>query len=312
MVNKKIWLTVIISGLLSTNASAENSDALSIGQGWNVSGSLSHADIKGKDIISTDSVTNNAFSGSASVGYDFNKTLGLFVAYQHINAIGDNQKQDVGIIGTQLNYYVTDNVSSFFKVGAAYHQQWTGMGGVGLEYHATPSISTYIGYDYFQNLHINNNDVALNNVYWGMKYKFGQQKEVQTNIIERVNMINIDVPVLTRTNYIVTFDTSQSTLTPLSISTLNDINAALKQFPDLKLKITGRTDRTGNDVINEHLSFIRAVSVADYLINSSTMHKKMNKQRIQINSVADKSPLSTSSPIKSQLERSVQIQLIHS
>lgn len=306
MVNKKIWLTVIISGLLSTNASAENSDALSIGQGWNVSGSLGHADIKGKNIFSTDSVTNNAFSGSASVGYDFNKTLGLFVAYQHINAIGNNQKQDVGIIGTQLNYYVTDNVSSFFKVGAAYHQQWTGMGGVGLEYHATPSISTYIGYDYFQNLYINNNDVALNNVYWGMKYKFGQQKEVQTKIIERVNMINIDVPVLTRTNYIVTFDTSQSTLTPLSISTLNDINAALKQFPDLKLKITGRTDRTGNDVINEHLSFIRAVSVADYLINSSTM----NKQRIQINSVADKSPLSTSSPIKSQLERSVQIQLI--
>ena len=305
MINKKTWLTIIIAGLLSTNASAE-SNTLSIGKGWNVSGSLGHAYIKGSDVTSTNSVTNNAFSGAASIGYDFNKTLGVFATYQHVNNIGDNKPQDIAIVGTQLNYYLMDNVSSFFKVGAAYNQQWTGMGGLGLEYHATPSISTYIGYDYFQNAHVNNNDVALNNVYWGMKYKFGQHKEVQTKIIERVNTTFINVPVLSRKNYIVTFDTAQSTLTPLSILTLNDINNVLKKFPDLKVKITGRTDKTGNDAINDHLSFIRSVSVANYLINTGAV----NKQHIQINSIADKSPLSASSKNRSQLERSVQIELL--
>ena len=61
------------------------------------------------------------------------------------------------------------------------------------------------------------------------------------------------------------FETGTATILPESRSQLANIAAILKAFPEVKLKIGGYTDKTGDESINKKISNARAEAVAKYL-----------------------------------------------
>lgn len=61
------------------------------------------------------------------------------------------------------------------------------------------------------------------------------------------------------------FDTDKATLTPEGQATLQQAAAAMKDHPNVHLRVEGFTDSTGTDPHNADLSVQRANSVATYL-----------------------------------------------
>ena len=64
----------------------------------------------------------------------------------------------------------------------------------------------------------------------------------------------------------VTFETNSATLTPQSLSVLNDAAETLKRNADISVEAQGHTDSQGADAYNLSLSQRRAETVRDYLI----------------------------------------------
>jgi OOP family OmpA-OmpF porin len=63
------------------------------------------------------------------------------------------------------------------------------------------------------------------------------------------------------------FETNSAKLKPESAGTLDKVAASLKDFPDLKIQVTGHTDSTGSHAYNMKLSDARAKAVMDYLVS---------------------------------------------
>jgi OOP family OmpA-OmpF porin len=63
------------------------------------------------------------------------------------------------------------------------------------------------------------------------------------------------------------FDTGKATVRAVSFPLLNDAAKVLKDYPNLRLKITGHTDSTGNAEKNMALSLARADAVKQYLVD---------------------------------------------
>jgi OmpA-OmpF porin, OOP family len=71
------------------------------------------------------------------------------------------------------------------------------------------------------------------------------------------------------------FDISSDVIKPASFPLLNEVVAALRQWPDLRVEIQGHTDNAGNPVANQDLSARRAASVVRYLVNHGIATTKM-------------------------------------
>jgi OOP family OmpA-OmpF porin len=63
------------------------------------------------------------------------------------------------------------------------------------------------------------------------------------------------------------FDTGKTTIRPTSRATLDEAAAVLKEFPLLRISISGHTDNLGNRATNLALSGERAASVKSYLVS---------------------------------------------
>jgi OmpA-OmpF porin, OOP family len=65
----------------------------------------------------------------------------------------------------------------------------------------------------------------------------------------------------------VDFEANSAALKPESAETLDKVAASLKDFPEVKLQVSGHTDGTGSAAHNLKLSEARAVTVMKYLIS---------------------------------------------
>lgn len=302
---KLLSLVPLMALAFAHNTFASESVNANDGNGFWVSGQLGQSYVDPGDFQSN--IKSNSFSGAVSFGYDFNKTLGVYSQYNYIQSIANDNSLDMAIVGTQLNYYFSNTISSFFKIGIAHaDNNWTGTGGIGVEYHPTNSISTFIGYDYFQNSNLDDFNSDISQVYWGMKYKFGQvENEPKSKTIYKEVIKQTNIPFLTRSSFLLGFSTGSHDLNSSSKYTLNELITILKQYPSLKVGVASRTDRTGNENINTIVSNDRALATANYLISNG-----IEKNRIKIRSLKNDKPLSKDSPVKSQLERSVNVVLL--
>lgn len=75
----------------------------------------------------------------------------------------------------------------------------------------------------------------------------------------------------------VLFDTGSATIQPESTPTLKEIARTLQQHGDLRLRIEGHTDNTGNADANQQLSERRAAAVRDYLVR----HEGIDASRLE-------------------------------
>jgi outer membrane protein OmpA-like peptidoglycan-associated protein len=91
----------------------------------------------------------------------------------------------------------------------------------------------------------------------------------------------------------VTFATNSSTISSKFTNTLDSIASVLKEYPDSNITVSGHTDSTGNDAINNPLSVNRANSVANYLKQKDIASSRItavgygSKQPVASNSTSD-------------------------
>ncbi len=71
------------------------------------------------------------------------------------------------------------------------------------------------------------------------------------------------------------FATNSSTLNPESQEALNKFAQSLQNNPETNVAISGHTDNTGSDAINQPLSERRAQSVVNFLISKGVASKRM-------------------------------------
>ncbi|MEO1631253.1 MAG: OmpA family protein, partial [Bacteroidota bacterium] len=99
------------------------------------------------------------------------------------------------------------------------------------------------------------------------------------------------------------FDTGSATLRPESTPTLQDLMRTLERNPDLRLRIEGHTDNTGNAQANQRLSQDRADAVRAYLTGEG-----IDASRLETQGLGDANPVADNgTPEGRQTNRRVEI-----
>lgn len=258
---------------------------------------------------------SEVLSPKIEMGYDFGKHFGLYGSYDYMHNL-DDAELHLGTLGMKGNLYFTNNLSMYGKLGATYifadgselkTDSFSGTAGIGLEYQLTHAVTTKIGYDYYNNLEAKNGkDLDLNQVYWGMTYKFGQPESplvVEEKVEVPVEVVKeITTTQISRSTYVLPYQTGKVDVNDYARYNLDEVVTTMRNNPELTANIVGRTDSTGSQQTNLRVSGERAQNVSQYLINQG-----IKAERIRTSGVADQQPLNNAQ--NAQLERSVQITL---
>jgi OOP family OmpA-OmpF porin len=73
----------------------------------------------------------------------------------------------------------------------------------------------------------------------------------------------------------VEFDIDKDTLRPKSHTTLDEVAASLKEWPEVRVEVQGHTDSTGSSAHNDGLSSRRAASVKAYLVSKGVSASRL-------------------------------------
>lgn len=88
----------------------------------------------------------------------------------------------------------------------------------------------------------------------------------------------------------ITFDINSYVIKPQFRNTLDSVATVLKTYPDSTIIVSGHTDTTGNDAINNPLSINRASSVESYLESQG-----ISSSRITSRGFGSKQPIASNS-----------------
>lgn len=103
------------------------------------------------------------------------------------------------------------------------------------------------------------------------------------------------------------FNTGNATILPESETELNRISKMLIEYPVMKLKITGYTDNTGTDALNQKLSLERAEAVKTYLVK-----KGFSEKHFEVEGLGNSHPAaSNASATGRHKNRRVEITIVH-
>ena len=95
----------------------------------------------------------------------------------------------------------------------------------------------------------------------------------------------------------VSFDTNSAVIKPNMRPVLDQFASGIANQPNTEIRITGHTDSTGTDAINNPLSVQRAQSVRDYLAA-----RGVNPQQVAINGVGDRQPVADNGTAQGRAE----------
>ncbi|ARO98820.1 Outer membrane protein A precursor [Vibrio alginolyticus] len=256
---------------------------------------------------------SDTFAFSIFGGYQFNQWFSLETSLSNYGS-PDNQVNsntiDNGndIWGGELSgkfkvLDLTNNLHAYSKIGAAYqymdrsssyvgekNHDWGLLGAIGFEYKLTKQWSIQAEYQRidFKQSHgsYDGNDLAFASV--GLTYHIGKNEpeiEVQEveKVIERTDIEFIEAQLVSERLYL-NFAHDSSEL----INIDKDLNALMDKLADSTGSITvvGYTDSVGNVNYNQKLSYRRAQSVANYLIQ-----RGIPENRIQIFGKGESDPI---------------------
>lgn len=106
----------------------------------------------------------------------------------------------------------------------------------------------------------------------------------------------------------ITFDTNSSAIKAKFKTTLDSVAKTLNNYPQSNIVISGHTDSSGNDAINEPLSRNRAASVEAYLIG-----KGVSNSRITSVGYGSRQPIASNSTVEGKAQnRRVEIKIVAS
>jgi outer membrane protein OmpA-like peptidoglycan-associated protein len=104
----------------------------------------------------------------------------------------------------------------------------------------------------------------------------------------------------------VTFDTNSAVLKSQFHPALNNIAGTLREYNQTIVEVSGHTDSTGGDAINQPLSLRRAQSVSNYLMGQGVM-----RERFEILGMSSRYPVASNATVEGRaLNRRVEIRLL--
>lgn len=140
-------------------------------------------------------------------------------------------------------------------------------------------------------------------------YMDSQAKDLQKVLASEVKNGHITVAKNPNNTIVVTmttntsFDTNSATIKPGFFSTLDKIAAVVTKYGKTTLTLTGHTDNTGTDRINQPLSEQRAAAVANYFLA-----KRVIPERIATYGRGARNPIASNSSVAGRaLNRRVEI-----
>ena len=102
-----------------------------------------------------------------------------------------------------------------------------------------------------------------------------QAKEIEQIESAKVEKVNNGEGLRVTFDAGILFETNQSTLNSSSQDALNKFATSLQNNAETNVAISGHTDNTGNDAINQPLSENRAKSVYNYLVSKGVNRDRM-------------------------------------
>ncbi len=105
----------------------------------------------------------------------------------------------------------------------------------------------------------------------------------------------------------IVFKTGSTAILPRSYSVLNKAVQVLKDYPDLRIQISGHTDSVGSEALNMELSRERAVSVRTYIVDQG-----IDPDRIEATGFGETRPTATNSTRKGRAQnRRIEFKILH-
>ncbi len=115
--------------------------------------------------------------------------------------------------------------------------------------------------------------------------------DVEVGVTEKADYTETKTTVMANGNWNINFNTGSADIQSSSNADLESIYNLLVQAEQTKITVVGHTDNTGSNKINQPLSYDRASSVVDYLVN-----KGISRSRIQeVDGKGDAEPISDNS-----------------
>ncbi len=113
--------------------------------------------------------------------------------------------------------------------------------------------------------------------------------DVEVGTIDKADYTETKTTVMANGNWSINFNTGSADIKSSSNADLESIYNLLVQAEQTKITVVGHTDKTGSSKINQPLSYDRASSVVDYLVN-----KGISRSRIQsVEGKGDTEPVSS-------------------
>jgi len=104
----------------------------------------------------------------------------------------------------------------------------------------------------------------------------------------------------------VTFDVGKADLKPQFYPALNNVASTLREYNQTIVEVTGHTDSTGGDDLNQRLSEQRATSVGNYLIGQGLV-----RERFEIVGMGKRYPIASNDTTAGRaLNRRVEIRVV--
>jgi outer membrane protein OmpA-like peptidoglycan-associated protein len=102
-----------------------------------------------------------------------------------------------------------------------------------------------------------------------------QQKEIEEIKEAKVEKVNNGEGLKVTFDAGILFETNSSTLSAQSQDALNKFSQSLQNNPETNVAISGHTDNTGSDKVNDPLSEKRAESVFNFLVSRGVARRRM-------------------------------------
>lgn len=199
-------LGILFSPLTMALDSTVNDDIaesdVELGKGWWIGAALG---IGVMDDLEWSSISKQINLLKLDAGYDFNRYWGLYSAYDYSYNYTETAFHNIQL-GAQGRYPLTENLSVFGRAGIGYlfnntqqpetkadisQSNFVITSGIGLEYRLSNAVTTRLAYEYTPGIEMANTElgsnsqfVGLNQLYWGLTYKFGQPRAQQVEIRE--------------------------------------------------------------------------------------------------------------------------------
>ncbi|KFA97889.1 OmpA family protein [Vibrio sp. ER1A] len=286
-------------------------------EGLYLGGRLGGSQLSDACNISGAPCTDSGFSAGFFAGYDWNDYIALEFAYDWLGSYetsfidGTGYKQDANMsaltLAPKFSYPFTDDWSVFGKVGAAYttygdRTSTALMGGVGVEYDFATAWSGRLEYQRINDAKDDWFNTDVDTFWLGVSYSFGnaaaaaaataaaataaQAPAEEPPVVEAVVMTKTFEQVSGQENF--AFNSTE--LDESKKSDFDPLIALMQDHPESTVTITGYTDSSGPEEVNQRISEERAESIAAYL-----EFQGIERSRMTVSGMGEANPIADNS-----------------